>query len=142
MNGYSPELQELVRKRKKVLTDAQKAQDAYWVMLENNNFQQIAEMFEVSNRSLKKLGEIDLHITALIKTADTAQIDHIRPDLDHQEEMLIIIIKKEKEIHQSLQQNKMKIARSLEQSRNQLIFTKAYSKGLGKEKDNWLDKKI
>ena len=136
------EINDILKKREKILRDTLKSQEAYWIMLENDNLQQISDMFRSTNRSIIKLGELDLFLQEAQKTLPMEAKETIKEELGKQTETLKKIMEQEKNIFHSLKQKKIKISESLDKNRKEMNFTKAYSQNIPRGGFNRLDKKI
>ena len=136
------EINDILKKRENILRDTLKSQKAYWIMLENDNLQQISDMFQSTNLSIKKLGELDFFLQEVQKTSPKEVKKTIQEELGKQTETLNKIMEQEKDIFHSLKQKKIKISESLDKNRKEINFTKAYSQNIPRSGFNRLDKKI
>ena len=136
------DIEDILKKRERILNDTLRSQEAYWLMLKNNNFQQISDMFQQTNRSIQMISELDASIREAADSFSQKTRDHVQKELSKQAKILKSIIEQEKKISSSLRQKKIKISESLNKNRKEMSFTKAYSQNMPKDGLNKYDKKI
>jgi hypothetical protein len=128
----------LLQKRRRILEDILKSQDAYWIMQENDNYQQISDMFEQVNKSLKTLEDLDSGLKNVGAALDLRGQEEIKLH----KELLGKIMQNDRKIHDSLQGKKDKITAELKNVSREQVLNKSYSQNIPREGLNKFSKEI
>ncbi|MBN1521925.1 MAG: hypothetical protein JW928_05265 [Candidatus Aureabacteria bacterium] len=136
------DIQSLLKKRRKILQSALNSQDAFWVMMESGNLDQITDMLQTINRSLENLSAIDKEIKNISKSTDTEADEDFKKEIRRQADILKNISDREKNISKALREKRRAIASSLEKIRKEKNFTHAYSQNLKRKKPHRFNKEI
>ncbi|MCK5708830.1 MAG: hypothetical protein KAI43_14375 [Candidatus Aureabacteria bacterium] len=132
----------VLKKRRNILENLKKAQVAFWIMLKQNNLDQITEMFGLTNSSLEKLSDIDASLMHVKENTNLFSNNEIDAELLSQIDLLTDILEQDKKIKQSIKGKKLDLSESLKNCGNELNVTHAYMKNIPKKDINILDKEI
>lgn len=127
-----------MQKRRRILEDILRSQEAYWVMQENDNYQQISEMFQQVSKSLKTLEDIDSGLKSFGEALGLRE----QEEIGLHKGLLEKIMQNDRKIYDSLQGKKNKIAGELKNVSREQVLNKSYSQNMPKEGLNKFNKEI
>jgi len=128
----------VLKERREILEKICSSQKAYWLMIENNNLEQIKEMLISLNLMMEKLGKFD----NILKKASFQKDDTVSKEIDTQTSRIEEILAQDRKIYENLSKKKSEISVSLMKNKKDITFTNTYSKNIPRKDFQKFNKKI
>jgi len=128
----------VLKERREILEKICSSQKAYWLMIENNNLEQIKEMLISLNLMMEKLGKFD----NILKKASFQKDDTVSKEIDTQTSRIEEILAQDRKIYENLSKKKSEISVSLMKNKKDITLTNTYSKNIPRKDFQKFNKKI